>query len=91
VIPKACTLSPIGRVRQVTRFERLRPDVENVERSPVALTVHFRPGVDEALVEELIATERDCCAFLDIAYAGHVLRIASDDPHDLDPFEALVR
>ncbi|MBA3717907.1 MAG: hypothetical protein H0W87_06745 [Actinobacteria bacterium] len=91
MIPKACTLTPDGRVDQVSRFERIRSEVDSVQRTPTVLTVRFRSGVDEVLLEELIATERECCAFLDIAYAGYVLRIGSDDPHDLDPFEALVR
>ena len=91
MILKACTLTAKGRVLQRGRFARLRGDVETVERKPTELTVRFAPGVDAELLAEAIAVERDCCSFLDIQLDERVLRLGSDDPHDLDPFEALVR
>jgi hypothetical protein len=88
---KACTLSTDGRTRQRARFETVRLTVSGVDRTPTTLTVRFGPQVDEDVLAELLATERECCSFLDISYGGRVLRIASDDPHDLDPFEAMLR
>jgi hypothetical protein len=88
---KACTLSSEGRAAQAGRFEGVRADVLGVERAPTALTVRFGSGVDERLLGELIATERECCSFLDISYGERVLRIGSDDPRDLDPFETMLR
>jgi hypothetical protein len=91
VIPKACTLSPEGRVRQRDRFEEVRGDILDIDRTPTALTIRFAPGADERLLGELIAAERECCSFLEIEYSERVLRIASDEPHDLDPFTELLR
>jgi hypothetical protein len=88
---KACTLTTHGRVVQVGRFERVRGDVVRVNREPTALRVEFGPGVDEGILRALVATERECCSFLSIEHDGRVLRIGSDDPGDLDPFEAMVR
>jgi hypothetical protein len=88
---RACTLSRDGRARQRERFEIVRPAVAGVDRRPTALTVRFGAQVDEGVLAELVATERECCAFLDIAYDERVLRIGSGDPHDLDPFEAMLR
>jgi hypothetical protein len=88
---KACTLVPDGRLLQRERYASVRGDIESVERDPTGLTVRFGPGVDERLLGELIATERECCSFLTIDYGERALRIASDDPRDLDPFEAMVR
>jgi len=88
---KACTLSPKGRAAQTDRFTRARAFVDTIDRAPTSLTVRFSPGVDERSLLELVATERECCSFLDIAYNDRVLRIASDDPVDVDPFEELLR
>jgi hypothetical protein len=35
--------------------------------------------------------ERECCSFLDIDFEPPLLRMSSDDPHDLDPFERVLR
>ncbi len=88
---KACTLTPGGRVLQRERFKLVRGGIVDVERLPTALTVRFDPGTDETVLAKLVATERMCCTFLDIDYADRVLRIGSDDPRDLDPFEAMLR
>jgi hypothetical protein len=86
---KACTLTSEGRAVQLDLFEAVRADV-SVECSPTMLTVRFGPHADEALLAELVATERECCSFLDIDYSERVLRIGSDDPSDLDPFAELL-
>jgi hypothetical protein len=87
---KACTLTSEGRAVQHERFDAVRGHVSGVERSPTTLTARFGPDTDEALLGELIATERECCSFLDIDYSERVLRIGSDDPRDLEPFAELL-
>jgi hypothetical protein len=88
---KACTLTTDGRALQRGRFVRIRGDIVEVDRSPTTLRLEFGPSVDEDLLRELVATERECCAFLEIEHEGRVLRIGSDDPRDLDHLEAMVR
>jgi branched-subunit amino acid aminotransferase/4-amino-4-deoxychorismate lyase len=88
---KACTLTSAERVFQRGRYKRLREAVESVHRVPTELTVHFGAGVDAELLAKTVAVERECCSFLDIQHDGLVLRLGSDDPHDLDPFERALR
>ena len=88
---KACTLSPAGRAAQADLFREVRSSVEAIDRAPTSLTVRFGRGVDERSLRELVATERECCSFLDIEYSDRVLRVASDDPVEIDPFEELLR
>jgi hypothetical protein len=88
---KACTLTSAERVLQRSRYRRLRGAVEAVDRSPTELTVRFGADVDAQLLAKTVAVERDCCRFLDIRHDGLVLRLGSDDPGDLDPFERAMR
>ena len=88
---KACTLTSAERVLQRGRYGRLRGAVESVDRAPTELTVRFRAGVDVELLAKTVAVERECCGFLDIRHDGLVLRLKSDDPRDLDPFERALR
>lgn len=88
---KACTLTSAERVLQRGRYKRLRGAVESVDRDPTELTIRFEAGVDADLLAKTIAVERDCCSFLDIRHDGLVVQMASDDPHDLDPFERALR
>ena len=81
-----CSLSPGDLAAQQGRAAALRPSVERVDAQPRLLEVVFAPAVDEALVSELIETERGCCPFFTIDYdAGERrLQIAvaarSDEP-----------
>jgi hypothetical protein len=50
-------------------------------RSEEELRVFFGPGVDAALVDEVVETERGCCSFLRVEYDAdeRLLRIGADD------------
>jgi hypothetical protein len=88
---KVCTLTSAEHRVQQDRYERLRGAVESVDRSPLELTIRFSDDVDARLLGETVAIERECCKFLDIQKDGRVVQMASDDPHDLDPFERALR
>ena len=81
IVADGCTLSPDGLADQAGRAARLRPSVARLERSEHELCVTFSDGVDRALVEEIVATEQNCCSFLEIEYDGaaRTLRIATRD------------
>jgi len=81
IVPDGCTLSPGGLADQAGRAARLLPSVVNVERLEDELRVSFGEGVDRALVDEVVATERQCCSFLAIEYddAERLLRIGAHD------------
>jgi hypothetical protein len=55
--------------------------VVKVRRAEDELRVFFGPGVDRALVDEVVATEQRCCSFLQVEYdeAERLLRFGSDD------------
>ena len=80
IVPDGCALSPAELADQAGRAERL-PSVARLERSEDALRVAFEPGVDRALVDELVATEQGCCTFLEVEYedAARTLQIGARD------------
>ena len=88
---KVCTLTPAQHRVQRDRYGKLRGAVESVDRQPLELTIRFADDVDGDLLAETVEIERECCKFLDIKQEGRVLRMSSDDPHDLDPFERALR
>ena len=81
IVADGCTLSPDGLADQAGRAARLLPSVVKVRRSEDELRVSFGPGVDRALVDEVVATEQQCCSFLEIEYddAERLLRIGAHD------------
>jgi hypothetical protein len=81
IVPDGCTLSEAGLADQAGRATRLRPSVAQVQRLEGELLVSFRPGVDRALVDEVVATEQGCCSFLEVEYDGdaRMLRVGAHD------------
>ena len=81
IVPDGCKLSPDELADQAGRATRLFPSVASMERSEDELHVAFEPGVDRALVEQLVTTEQGCCTFLAIDYdnAARMLRIGAQD------------
>jgi hypothetical protein len=81
IVPDGCTLSVDDLVDQQGRAARLLPSVATVTQSDDELRVAFGPGVDRALVDEMVATEQGCCSFLEIEYDGsaRLLRIGASD------------
>ena len=81
IVPDGCTLSADGLADQAGRAARLLPSVAQVLRSGDELRVAFGPGVDRALVDEVVATEQGCCSFLDVEYDGaeRMLRVGAHD------------
>lgn len=81
LVPDGCTLSAEGLADQARRAARLLPSVARVERSEDELRVAFVPDVARALVDEVVATEQQCCSFLAIEYDGatRVLRVGAHD------------
>jgi hypothetical protein len=81
-----CTLDAGGWQRQRDRIHRLREHVESVEEEDDVLWIRFDESVDPVLVDDFVATEGVCCAFLSLGYhsADRVLRITSDDEQSWD-------
>jgi len=81
IVPDGCTLSASELADQAGRAARLRPSVASIDRSQDAMCVAFEPGVDRALVEEVVLTEQGCCTFLVIDYDADA-RLLSIGAHD---------
>ena len=65
-IPLECRLDLDGLREQKRRYERVSASIETVHRGPTELTAQLTADVDEGLVSELVATERECCPFFTI-------------------------
>ena len=76
-----CTLSPPGLDAQRGRAAALLASVERLDRSAEGFSVQFGASVDRDLVGELVATEKECCSFLDIDWDSEagVLSVGSPD------------
>jgi hypothetical protein len=81
IVPDGCTLSLDELADQQGRAARLLPSVATLTRSEDELRVSFGLDVDSRLVEEMVATERGCCSFLEIDYddSERLLRIGAND------------
>lgn len=95
-VPVACDLDHAGAREQGDRYQRLSRQAAAVSRSGTALTVRFSREVDDGLLAEAIAVERDCCPFLAIDYdsGARSLSIRSTQPHGspaLDAIETALR
>ncbi|HEX2127136.1 MAG TPA: hypothetical protein VHF45_11330 [Thermoleophilaceae bacterium] len=77
----SCSLDRDGRARQIARYAALAPSVAAMERGARRLDVAFAAGYDRALLDELVAVERECCPFLAIEVGERSLAISvpSDD------------
>jgi hypothetical protein len=81
-----CRLDLEGLRRQLERYRRLAKALEATERAPQSLTARFSPSVDEELLAETLAVERECCEFFRLDYdrAERMLTARVEDP-GLDP------
>ena len=81
IVPDGCTFSLDELADQQGRAARLLPSVATLTRSEDELRVSFGLDVDSRLVEEMVATERGCCSFLEIDYddSERLLRIGAND------------
>jgi hypothetical protein len=89
-----CALGVEGVREQGARYAAVAAHVANLTRADHSLIAEVDAEVDAELLEELVATERACCAFFDIAWDGKQLSFAvADAAHApaLDVIEAALR
>ncbi len=63
-----CNLDLPGLRAQRERYADLGASVQAAERTAGRLTVRFGPDLDETLLQETIAIERECCPFFLLDY-----------------------
>ena len=89
-----CGLDVAGLRDQADRYRRLGATATHVERGPAAvLTATFGDELDERLLHEAIAVERDCCPFFELDYQPRERRlsITVDQPDHSAALDALHR
>jgi len=88
-----CSIAPGDREPQAARIATLARSVTEVERAPRLLRFHLEPDYDRSALDELIATERECCPFYELDVTDRVFTVAvADDAHvpALDAFAELL-
>jgi hypothetical protein len=79
-----CRLDPSGLRDQRRRYRTLGRHVTAVARRPCALEIRLGPNLDERLLDETLAVERECCPFFRFDYhsAHHLLSVSVDPEHE---------
>ena len=90
-VPPSCSLDEAGVSAQRARYARLAPSVGRVTREPGALLVAFDQSLDEGILQETLAAERECCPFFRFAFdpQRRGLRVTVDDPAMAPALEAI--
>jgi hypothetical protein len=65
-----CQLSDATLGTQVRRYRELARHVTRIERQTGAIRVQFDKDVPDGLLELTLATEQECCSFLDLDYSS---------------------
>jgi hypothetical protein len=89
-----CSIAPGDREPQAARLRTIARSVASVERTPRRLRFHLEPDFDRRALDELIATERECCPFYELDVTDQTFTVAvADDEHvpALDAFAELLR
>jgi hypothetical protein len=80
-----CGLDLDGARTQRERYREIGRHAVSHEREPRRLVVRFGDGLDEQLLAEALAVERECCPFFGLAYepTARELRVTvADARHD---------
>ena len=87
----SCALTEEGVQTQRERMQRLGPSVAGFQRSEDRVTIEFRAGYDQPLLDEALAVERECCPFFHFAFdqPARRLTVSVEDPEHRAGLDAL--
>jgi len=87
----SCSLDEDGLARQLARYRRAGAGARVIERSDRSLAVELDAAVDPALIEQAIATERECCPFFTLSWdpASRLLAISVAQPEHEPALDAI--
>ena len=71
----SCALDKSGLRRQLARYRQAGRGAHMVDCTRRSLVVDLDRRVDTMLIEETIATERECCPFFDVAWEPDIRRL----------------
>jgi hypothetical protein len=66
--PASCDLDEVALAQQLGRYRAVGRDSALVARDAQRIVVDVGPAVPDALVDELVAVERGCCPFFELAW-----------------------
>jgi hypothetical protein len=86
-----CRLDTAGMRAQADRYRRLGATATHVEREGAALVATFGSDLDEQLLDDAIAVEKDCCPFFVFSYepTDRRLSITVERPDQAPALDAL--
>lgn len=87
----SCALDADGRRSQKARYAALARSVTRVRREPEGVFVEFGAQVEVAVVEEVIAVERECCPSLRFEFdaSARQLTVTAAEPAMLPALDAI--
>jgi hypothetical protein len=87
----ACALDEEGLQNQRERHAALAPTVARLEKTEEVLLIDFEEGFDRQTLDELLATERQCCPFFqfDFDEQQRRLRVTVKEAEQLPALEAV--
>jgi hypothetical protein len=90
-VPASCALDADGVRAQGARYARLAASATRVDRAEDAIVIRLRDGADARLIEELIATENECCPFYRFDFRPDLgrLSIGVDSPEQRPALDAV--
>lgn len=71
MLPSSCSLDRPSLERQLARYRAVGDDATLLERRRDRITITVGPSTPEPTIEQLIATERECCPFYELDYDRH--------------------
>jgi hypothetical protein len=88
----SCALDEASLRSQYERYRQVGAGARLVDRSPRRLVVDLDDHVDTNLVDETIATERECCPFFELGWEPHRhrLTVSVSQPEQEPALEAIV-
>jgi hypothetical protein len=92
VIPASCSLDTDGVRAQGERYARLAAGATRIDRREDVIVIGLRDGDRDArLIEELVATENECCPFYRFDFRPELgrLTIGVDSPEHRPALDAI--
>jgi hypothetical protein len=91
VLPASCTLDADGARAQGARYARLAANATQIHRRDDVIVIGLRGDGDARLIEELIATENECCPFYRFDFRPQLgrLTIGVDSPEQRPALDAI--
>jgi hypothetical protein len=87
----SCTLDADGRESQTARYRTVARAMTGVRREHDAVLVDFSARLDPAVLDEIVATERECCPWLRFEFdrIARQLAVSVTDTAMLPALEAI--